>query len=89
MLFTNLLFELSQLVLQRLNDFFGNFLLVFQCLVALDGLFAPVFVFFAHTVHIVCDEVDRLAEGVCALAEDLDGLLHEFNIGLVEWASRA
>ena len=89
LLFTDLFLKLSQLVLQRLHYFLGNFLLVFEGLVALDCLFAPVLVFFAHAVHIVRHEVDGLAERVGALAQDLDGFLHELNVVLVEGAGRA
>ena len=89
LLFTDLFLKLSQLVLQGLHYFFGNFLLVFEGLVALYGLLAPVFVFFAHAVHIVRHEVDRLSERVGALAQDLNGLLHELDVVLVEGARRA
>lgn len=89
LLFADLFLKLGQLVLQGLHYFFGDFLLVFEGLVALDGLFAPVLVFLAHAVHIVCHEVDGLAERVGALAQDLDGFLHELDVVLVEGASGA
>ena len=50
----------------------------------MDGFLAPVFVFLAHTVHIIGYEINGLSERVCALAKDLDGLLHEFDVVLVE-----
>lgn len=84
LLFANLLFKLSKLILQRLNELFCRLLSFFELLVAGDCLLAPMFIFFAHAVHIVSNEVNGLAERIGASAEDLDGLAHEFDVLLAE-----
>ena len=83
-LLPNLLLDVGQLVLQRLQDLLGDVLLLLEPRLAFDLLLFPVLVFLAHAVDIVCYEVDTLAERIRALAEDLDGFLHEFNVVLRE-----
>ena len=53
LLLTNLFLQFGQLVLQRLHHFFGDFLLVFERLIALNSLLSPVLLFFAHAIYFV------------------------------------
>jgi hypothetical protein len=84
LLLPDFLFKFGQLVLQRLDHFFGQFLLLFQLLRARDTLLSPVLILLTHTVHIVSHEVDRLAQWQRALAQNLDGFLKELNVILIE-----
>jgi len=58
LLLANAFLKVGQLILQRLDHLFGYFLLLAELLGALDGFPPPVLVFLAHTVHVVCHEID-------------------------------
>ena len=87
LLLSNTFLQVGQLALQRLHDFFSDLLLFSELLRAGNRFLAPVLELFAHAVNVVGHEVDRLAEWKCALAQNLDGFLHELNIVLVETSS--
>ena len=80
MLFANLLFELGETVLQRLDKLLSSLLRFLELLVARNSLLTPVLILLAHAVHVVRHEVNRLAEWVCASAQNLDSLAHELDI---------
>lgn len=84
MLFSNLLLDICELVLQRHDDLLGDALLLLELGHAGKALLAPVLVLLAHAVDVVRHKVDALAERVRALAQDLDRLLHELDIVLRE-----
>jgi len=88
LLLPNFFFEFGKLVLQRLDYFFGHFLLLLKLLRARDAFLPPVFILLTHTVHIVSHEVDRLAQRQRALTQNLDGFLEELNVIFVEATSR-
>lgn len=88
-LLANFLLQFGQLVLQWLQYFFRDFLLLDQLLLARHALLLPVVVLLAHGVDVVGHEVDTLAERVRTLAKNLDGLLHELNVLLGEGTCHA
>ena len=88
-LLADFLLQFGELVLQWLQYFFGDFLLLDELLLARHALLLPVVVLLAHGVDVIGHEVDTLAERVRALAKNLDGLLHELNVLLCEGTCHA
>ena len=74
------LLQVGQLVLQRLNHFLRDFLLLHQLRHAGLGVLSPVLVLFVHRIDVVAHKVYAFAQWVCALTQNLNGFLHEFNV---------
>lgn len=80
LLFLNFLLQVCQLVLQRVQHFLGNSLLLLQLRLAGNAFPLPVLVLLVHRIDIVSYEINTLPQWVSALTENLDGFLHELNI---------
>ncbi len=84
LLFFDLLFDLSELILKWLYYLLSDALLLFKFSLAALTLSAPILVLLAHAVDVVCDEINRLSERIRALTQYLYGFLHKLYVALAK-----
>ena len=67
LLFSYFFFEVSELVVKRLDDLFSYMLLLLEFHLTFHRLFLPILILLTHTIDIIRHEINTLSQRIRAL----------------------